>query len=169
MKLETMSKNIVKLIQQLSLNDGLAMLIANDVVDPFDPNLPAVDKKNLFMPNDFVNSRLYPLAFDPDATLNDRTFVRVYYNQGQLDNTEVIAESQINIDIIVAKSLWLIHDINGNPVVRPYEIMGRIIDLLGSRSANTSIKLQFDGFQQLAVNGKFECVRLYANYFSVEA
>jgi hypothetical protein len=169
MKLESMSKNIVKLIQQLSMNDGLAKLIANDAVDPFDQKLPAVDKKNLFMPNDFVNSRLYPFPFDPEATLSDKTFIRVYYNQGQLDKGEVIAESDIHIDIIVAKSLWLIHDINGNPVIRPYEIMGRIIDLLGSRGVNTSIKLKFDGFQHLAINGKFDCLRLYANYFSVEA
>jgi hypothetical protein len=29
--------------------------------------------------------------------------------------------------------------------------------------------LKFDGFQHLAINGKFDCLRLYANYFSVEA
>lgn len=166
MKLESMSKNIVNIMLQLSSNDGLAMLLVNNNNAPFSPSLPTIDKSKLINP-ELPESRISPFPFDPDALVEDNSFIRAYYNSGEFDS-EIIADSSLHIDIIVAKSLWLInHD--GRSLVRPYEIMSRVVDLLGSRSNNDTIRLKFNGWQHLAVNAKFDAIRLYCEYMSVEA
>lgn len=166
MKLVSLSKNIVDIMIQLSNNDGLAMLLANNDDNPFSPTLPAVNKLKLLIP-DSPDAKIFPYPFDPEAQIEDSSFIRAYYNNGDFDG-EIIAESQLHIDIIVAKSLWLInHD--GRSLIRPYEIMGRITDILGSRSNNNTIRLKFTGWQHLAVNSKFDAIRLYCEYMSVEA
>lgn len=166
MKLESMSKNIVNIMFELTKNDGLAQLLVNNVDNPFDPNLPPVDKSKLIIPND-DSSKIYPYPFDPEATVEDGSFIRIYYNEGRFGSNEVIVQSVIHIDIIVAKSLWLIND-GERSLIRPYEIMGRIIDMLGSRSLNSTIKLKFEDWQHLSVNRKFDAIRLYSSYMSVE-
>lgn len=166
MKLESMSKNIVKIMGELIKNDGLNMLLVNNVSNPFDPTLPEINPKKLIVPNNPF-SKIYPYPFDPDATTTDASFIRVYYNDGAFNANEVIAEAQLHIDVIVAKSLWLIDD-GTDALIRPYEIAGRVITMLGATSVGSKIKLKFDGYQHLYVNPKFDAIRLYANYMSVE-
>lgn len=166
MKLESMSKNIVKIMGELVKNDALNMMLVNNVLNPFDSKLPTINPEKLIIPNN-PESKIYPYPFDPDATISDASFIRVYYNDGAFNENEVIAESQIHIDIIVAKSLWLIN--NGiESQIRPYEIMSRILTMLGTTSLNKTIKLKFEGYQHLYVNPKYDSIRLYANYMSVE-
>lgn len=184
MKMESMSKNIVDVMFELSKNAGLAMLLVNDFSDPFSKLHKPIDGRTLIKP-DASTSKIFPYPFDPEATTLDGSFIRVYYNEGEFNSNEVIAESQLNIDIIVSKSLWLINDSNQEltlpdgtkytilpentrSLIRPYEIMGRVIDIVGRRSNNKTIRLNFDGYQHLYVNTKFDCIRLYSNYFSVE-
>lgn len=165
MKMETMSKNIIAVMMELSKNEGLARLLANNESNPF--NTPVEDKTRLINPND-TNAKIFPYPFDPEATVEDGSFIRVYYNDGDFDSIEVIAESQLHIDVIVAKSLWLIND-GERSMIRPYEIMSRVLDMVGKRSLNSTIKLQFKGYQHLYINPKFDAIRLYAEYMSIEA
>ena len=164
MKMETMSRNIVSICTELAKNEGIAMLLVNDVKTPFDTVLnPPVDKSKL------VLTKIFPYPFDLEATVEDGSFIRVYYNDGEFNSNEVIAESQLNIDIVVSMSLWLIRDdISKKSLIRPYEIMGRVLDVIGRRSNNTTIKLNFDGYQHLYINPKFDAIRLYSNYMSIE-
>lgn len=166
MKMESMSKNIVNVMNELAKNQGLAMLLVNDYSDPFNAKYPAIDSRKLITPN-ASTSKIFPYPFDPEATTLDGSFIRVYYNEGEFNSNEVIAESQLNIDIIVSKSLWLINDDNRS-LIRPYEIMGRVMDTIGLRSNPNTIRLNFNGYQHLYVNTKFDCIRLYSDYFSVE-
>lgn len=159
-----MSKNVVKIMQELAKNEGLARLLVNNTENPFDT--PVKDKTCLIIP-DGNKSKIFPYPFDPDATVVDGSFIRVYYNNGDFNENEVIAESQLHVDIIVAKSLWLIND-GSNSLIRPYEIAGRVLDMVGKRSLNSTIKLKFEGYQHLYINQKFDAIRLYANYMSVE-
>lgn len=167
MKLETMSKNIVTIMKELSMNQGLARLLYYNKSNPFDQSLPNVNGNDLIKPTS-PSARIFPYPFDPEAQIEDGSFIRVYYNLGEFNKNEVIAQSELHIDIIVAKSLWLIND-GERSLIRPYEIMGRIIDTIGRRGLSTAIKLNFEGWQHLAVNAKFDAIRLYANYMSVEA
>jgi hypothetical protein len=165
MKMESMSNNIVNIMFELSKNEGLARLLVNNVDNPFET--PVNNSTSLITPN-ANESKIYPYPFDPEATVTDGSFIRVYYNDGEFSDNEAIAESQLHIDIIVAKSLWLIND-GQKSLIRPYEIMGRVIDMVGKKSLNSTIKLKFEGYQHLAVNTKFDAIRLYSNYMSVES
>lgn len=165
MKMESMSKNIVNIMTELAKNEGLARLLVNNVSNPF--NTPVLDKNRLIIP-DATESKIYPYPFDIEATVKDGSFIRVYYNNGDFNDNEVIAESQLHIDIIVARSLWLIND-GSRSMIRPYEIMGRVIDMVGKRSLNSTIKLKFEGYQHLYINPKFDAIRLYSTYMSIES
>jgi hypothetical protein len=163
MRMTQLSTHLVNVMQELIKNQGIAMLLANDTLTPFDTTV--ADPSKLLM------TRIHPVPFDIDATTTDGTFIRVYYNQGQLSGDENITEAQILIDIVCSKPLWLISEvINGNKtsLIRPYEIMDRVVDMLGKNSINSKIRLEFDGFQHLYINTKFDCVRLYANYWEIE-
>jgi len=166
-KLNNLSKNVVDVMVTLSQNEGLVRLLLNDIENPLSKDISATQKRNVINPSSEY-CRIFPYPFDPEATIEDTSFIRVYYNQGEFNENETIQEMNLHIDIVVAKSLWLINDGN-NSLIRPYEIMDRVVDLVGKRSINSLIKLKFDGWQHLAVNTKFDAIRLYSDYFSVEA
>jgi hypothetical protein len=165
-KLESLSKNIVTIMDELAKNDGLARLLVHNVNNPFSPSLPAIDKSKLINQKSEL-CRIHPFPFDPEAQIEDASFIRIYYPNGRFNENEVIAESQINIDIVVAKSLWLIDD-GQRRLIRPYEIMSRVVDMVGKRGIGL-IKLKFNGWNHLAVNTRFDAIRLYCEYMSVEA
>lgn len=191
MKLESMSKNIVSIMWAMATqNEGLARLLVYDTENPFDtsqynttdeivakgnnPKFYILQDGMYILPPPVTGSNLLksqkiaPTPFDVDSLPEeDNSLIRIYYNQGQFNDNEVIAESELILDIICARNLWLIND-NGISQIRPYEILGRIIDVLGKRSIGTTIKLDFQGFQHLYVNAKYDCIRLYADYMSVE-
>lgn len=164
MKMESMSKNIVNVMLELAKNEGLARLLVNNDVNPF---LKPVNDKSVLINNSSDDSKIFPYPFSPDATISDSSFIRVYYNDGDFNENEVIAESNLHIDIIVARSLWLIND-GERSMIRAYEIMGRVIDMVGKRSINSTVKLKFEGYQHLYINPKFDAIRLYCNYMSIE-
>lgn len=166
-KLESLSKNIVKIMGELSKNEALARLLLNHDENPFEK--PVGNNKRFIVHPKNELCRIFPFPFSPEATTESGAFIRVYYNNGEFDGSEVISETQLNIDIVVSKDLWLIHDDDNNSLIRPYEIMSRVVDMIGKRSVNSSIKLKLDGWQHLAVNTKFDAVRLYSEYFTIEA
>jgi hypothetical protein len=166
MKLETMSKNIVNIMFTLAKNGMLGKLLIHDVSNPYDESLPFPKTNDLIKP-DGSTAKIFPYPFDVEATELNGSFIRIYYNDGEFNSNEVIAESQLHIDIIVSKDLWLIN--NGREsLIRPYDIAGRVIDLVGRRSIGTNIKLNFKGYQHLYINTKFDAIRLHAEYMSVE-
>ena len=164
-KVNNLSKNIVDIMTALSQNQGLAQLLVNNEQNPFQKQI--TNLKDIARPSSDI-CRIYPYPFDPEAQIEDSSFIRVYYNQAEFNSNETIQEMDLHIDIIVAKNLWLIND-NSRPLIRPYEIMDRVIDIVGKRSINNLISVKFDGWQHLAVNTKFDAIRLYSQYYSVEA
>lgn len=153
-------------MSELSKNDGLAKLLVNNVSNPFSSDLPQIDNSKLINPKSNL-CRIYPYPFDPEAQVEDASFIRVYYNNGEFNENEIISETLIHIDIIVAKNLWLIND-GQRSMIRPYEIVSRVTDMVGKRSLNTTIKLDFNGWRHLAVNTKFDAIRLYSEYYTIE-
>lgn len=151
-----MSQDLVGMMNALDKNLGIRTLIGNDVTDPF----------KVTAPSSILLTRLHPYPFDIEATTLDGTFIRIYYNQGSLDEKMIITDAQVHIDIICSRNLWLIHDEIGRSSIRPYEIMSRVIDTLGLNGLTTP--LSFDGYQHLYINTKFDCIRLYANHFKIE-
>ncbi|SDX95594.1 hypothetical protein [Thermoactinomyces sp. DSM 45892] len=167
MRLDSLSKNIVTILTELAKNEGLAKLLLNDVSTPFSSRLPPIDSNKILNQKSEL-CRIFPFPFSPEAHTEDHSFIRVYYPNGSFNENEVIAETQINFDIVVAKSLWLIEDGN-RKLIRPYEIMSRVTDMLGKRSIGSTIQLKFSGWNHLSVNNRFDALRLYSEYMSVEA
>lgn len=165
MKTEYMSKSITDIMKKLSSNKALVQLLVNNVDNPYSVN---IDLNKLDIMGTSSDAKISPVPFNPNANQEDSSFIRIYYNDGELDETEVITESNIFIDIVVAKNLWLIND-SRSSLIRPYEIMGRVIDLVGRRSVGTGVKVRFRAYNHLHVNEKFDAIRLYAEYFNVKA
>jgi hypothetical protein len=163
MRLDSLSKNIVNIMKSLANNEGLARLLLHNVPNPEYQTAPE-QKNNIANPSSEY-CRIFPYPFDPEAQIEDQCFIRVYYNDGEFNENEVISETRLHIDIICAKSLWLVQ----GGKIRPYEIMALVTDMIGKRGLNTTIKLKFDCWQHLAVNTKFDCIRLYSEYWTVEA
>lgn len=164
MKLESMSKNIVSILESLSKNEELRRVLALDVKNPYDRSNPSPTAKELLKEGG-ANQRLFPYPFDLEATTLEGSFIRVYYNDFDFNSNEVIMESELHIDIIVSKSLWTIN--NGKEsFIRPYDLASRVISLVGRRSVGAHRKIEFTGGTHMYVNTKFDCIRLYAKYFT---
>lgn len=164
-KINNLSNNIVSILDILSNNERLCQLLLHNESNPFfEPNPTAM--KNIANPKS-DSCRITPYAFDPEATIEDSSFIRVYYNNGEFDGSEAIQELTLHIDIIVAKNLWLINN-DTRSMIRPYEIMDSIVDSIGRSSWNNKINVNFDSWTYLAVNTAFDAIRLYSNYFTVE-
>ena len=159
-----MAKNVVNVIKVLASNEMIGRLLQYE--DSYNMKLMKPIPSQIMNPkND--DCRIFPFPFDVEATDVENSFIRVYYNSGGFNENETIAEAKIHIDIIVPKGMWLLN--NGkDSLIRPYDIMGRVIDLVGRNSVGHSVKLNFEGYQHLYINTKFDCIRLYAEYMSVE-
>lgn len=174
-----MSDDIIGIMNALRYNDRLVNLLLIDEVDAsftkdnrpsgFD-NTDNINRKNIqIVDQNSAYCRVAPIPFNPNAEEKDKSMIRIYYNQGEFDS-EIITESSLHVDIIVAKSLWLIYDQSENrQIIRPYEIMDTIIDTVGRRGGNPLVSVNFTGYQHLAVNTKFDAIRLYSEDFSTDA
>lgn len=167
MKVNTMSKNIVHLMLSLGKNDGIVQLLVNNLDCPF-VEVPQETRDKLIRPKN-KESKILPYPFTEDATVTEGSFIRVYYNQGTFDNGEAIVEADLFIDIIVSRNLWLIHSKDGKEsLIRPYEIMDRVVDTVGRRSVGNKHPLKIEGYQHLYINTEFDAIRLYCSNWSVE-
>lgn len=174
-RVHKMSDDIVNIMNALRYNDRLVnlLIIDNNNIAFTNENRPEgfinesnVEIKNLqIVDQNSAFCRVSPTPFNPEAEEEDKSMIRVYYNQGEF-KSEIIAEYSLFIDIIVAKSLWLIYDQSyGKHIIRPYEIMDCIIDTIGKRNGNPLVSVNFTGYQHLAVNTKFDAIRLYSESF----
>ena len=176
--LERMSTNIVIVMDILASNQAIFELLYFEDDKPFSHDLTSEEEsvarqcfeQKLIMKNNSTLQRISPIPFNPNAQETSQVFIRVYYNQGSFDSTNVISTHQLNIDVICSKDLWLINDtIHKLPLIRPYSIMSRIVDLVGKGMNENGINIgKFNGFKHFTVNEKFECLRLYNNTFGVQ-
>lgn len=169
--IERMSTNIVMIMDALASNQAIFELLYFEDDKPFSHDLEIdtvaknyFEQKTITKSNSMVQ-RISPIPFNPNVQETSQVFIRVYYNQGSFDGTNIIGNHQLNIDIICAKDLWLINDtVHKLPLVRPYSIMARVIDVLGKGTNADGLNIgEFNGFKHLTVNEKFECIRLYNN------
>lgn len=166
MNFDTMSKNLTEVLAKLAKNDALCKLLINESAEPLKGILPPSISNTIIRPTSEF-ARIFPYPFSEDSVSEDGVFLRVYYNNGELNASEVIGEAQLHIDIVCAKSLWLIRTERGSSV-RPYEIMSRVMDSVGKKSVGSGIKLSFRRYQHMYVNQQFDAIRLYSQYMTIE-
>jgi hypothetical protein len=153
--IELMSDNLTIILGELIKNQNIVKYLSYNVKNPLsqpDVTLPA---KNL------IESKIHPYPFDPITTSEEVVEIRVYYPDGAIDDSKAVIETGVYIDIVCAKSLWLIND--GKSAVRPYMIMKELFQLFADRSVGTVGRLDFQGFEHLHVNEKFDAIRLHTH------
>lgn len=151
--IELMSDNLAIILGELINNQNIVKYISYNVKDPLsqpDITLPA---KNL------VESKIHPYPFDPITTTEESVEIRVYYPEGVIDGSKAIVETTVFVDIVCAKSLWLIND--GKSAIRPYMIMKELFQHFNKNSVSTVGRLDIQGFSHLHVNDRFDAIRLH--------
>lgn len=167
--LHSMSNNVVDIMQALAQNVGIRTLLSINDDMPFHPK----HKNKIATPQEIMSPksnkrRIYPVSFNMNAQLDDRTEIRVYYNVGRFDSSGAHMDYNMHIDIICAKDLWLISDhVKQKSLIRPYEIMSRIVDSTGRYNYNNINIGKPVQFQMLSVNEKFDALRIYYNTMDV--
>ena len=163
--LHNMSNNIVDIMSALAQNTGIRTLLYIDEEEPFhDKYEDMVPTPQEILSTKSDKRRIYPVSFNMNAQVDARTEIRVYYNIGRWDKSGKHIDYNMHIDIICAKDLWLIRDlIKGKSLIRPYEIMSRIIDSTGRHNINGLNLGRPVQFQMLSVNESFDALRIYYN------
>lgn len=166
--MEHMSNNVVDVMKAISNNYGIRALLYIDDPNPLDPEHKATvpNSQEILKPNSEKN-RISPVSFNMNAQIDDRTEIRVYYNIGRFSKEGRHIDYNMHIDIICAKNLWVIRDVNDNSKIRPYEIMSRIFDVVGQRNINQLNIGKPVQFQNLSVNERFDALRIYFNTHDV--
>lgn len=153
--MELLSDNLTLILNQLISNQKIVKYLYYNEKSPQgkpDVKLPA---KNLIL------SKIHPYPFDPIATTEEGTEIRVYFPEGQFDGSRAVADTFLHIDIVTAKSLWLTND-NDKSQIRPYMIMKEIIEHFAGKSIGTLGRMNFHNFIHLHINDKFDALRIEA-------
>lgn len=177
-KMRYMSKSLINAMTALSQDEGLVKLLLNDEDTPLSCELPMnfvnsgksnVKKFSKIIQQSSSFCRISPIPFSLDIETEEGSFIKMYYQKGEFDNAEIMNSLSFNIDIIVAKRLWLIHDdLTGERLIRPYEIMDRVIDILGKNAIGNNYKMDITDFQHLSVNDKFDSIRIYCESYQIK-
>jgi predicted methyltransferase len=154
LKLEKLDENLITMIDKVLENQSLCKYIFHDVDDPLaEADIPDT--------NVILFNRIFPYPFDPGIASDDQTQLRIYYPEGQFNETAV-EEIEVYFDIVVAKeSLWLINRA-GKKQIRPVRIMAEIVNMFNKKSIETIGQLEFSGFSHRYVNEKFDAYQVVA-------
>lgn len=160
MKFELLSDNLVVFLEEIIKNQDLCKLIKYDTYNP-------LSEEDLILPQDvLINERLFPVPLNPDILDDDCTQINVFYPRGDFDGSGVININALFVDIVVARSLYLIN-IDGKSKVRAYEIMKEIVKTFEGKSISTLGKLHFLSWVHIQANKKFEVIRLITDVMQV--
>lgn len=156
-RLSLLSPNLNIVLSELLKNQKICKLVKH-INNPYNqPDIVNTQSELLF-------KRIFPFPFDPNATTEKGTQIRVYYGNINLKNN-VIEQSNIHIDIICSKSedVWLV---KGHGQTRPYEIVSEILTYF-NRSIDTLGKLKFHRVVPFYVNSEFDGIRIIAEMMTI--
>lgn len=167
-KLDNLSKSVIVLMNKISKNRDIMQLLLKNSDTPF--REPATDEeiKQAKNPLDVVHGKILPFPFSPTASTKEQTTIRVFFPTGTLDSSSVWSNSDVVIDIVVARGLWLIKNERNEYEVRPYRIMSELVTDLSNEVIHPMGLLKVSGFEHLSVNQEFDALRLFINFDSIE-
>ena len=124
------------------------------------------------------DAKILPYPFNPDTKIQESSTIRAFFPTGKFDNGKpqsVWLNTDLIVDIIVAKNLWLMIDEDNKDVVRPYRLMSEIAHDLTDRNMSkesdlfkTVGPLNLSGFDHLSINAEYEAIRLSFSFDSIE-
>lgn len=153
--LDFLSDNLVTIMNEIINVQNIAKYLTHNKPNPLaEPNLKLPAK-------DLVLNKVYPFPFDPVAATTDSTQLRIYYPKCDFEVDSVVGQVTVYLDVVTAKSLWLIND-GTKSQIRPYMIIKEIMQKFNNNSIGTIGQLHFEGFVHVNVNDKFDAIRLVA-------
>lgn len=167
-KLDGLSESVLSLMKVISSNKDIMQLVIRSEKSPFKTPATNAEIKLAKNPLDTENGRILPFPFSPYASTTAQTSIRVFFPTGTLDATSVWMNSDIVIDIVVARSIWLIANEDGKNEIRPYRIMSELVTDLSNENIYPMGLIKVSGFEHLSVNQEFDALRLFLNFDSIE-
>lgn len=176
-KLKYISKTIVNCIKIIRKDEDLMKLILSKSNKPYDDSTITTSYvKNRLNPTEEkgYNDILAPFPFNETAKFEDETNMRIYASANYFIQNGSWLESTIVFDVVTPKSQWLIFGKEGESLIRPYEIVARVVNVFdelnrSEKSIEGIYKLDFNGFSHISVGTSFEGIRIYAKVATVEA
>lgn len=148
--------NMQKIVARLLANDELVKLLFYEDKDPLGhDNLTQSQKENE------VYQKLIKIVPRHVEDETNKSVIIVYLKRGSKvpGNSEFVS-LQINIDIFVPLSSWIIKDIN----LRPFAILGQIQDSLEGKTINGLGKIQGGDFELTQLSDK---TSVYSQVFRI--
>lgn len=159
-KLELLSDNLTIILNELLNSQEVAKYLTY-------PYGNAIERPNVTLPaKSLMMKNVFPYPFNPKIQTEDCSQIRVYYPDGEIDDSEAWLDTDVFFDIVVAKTLWLVSD-SEREAIRPYEILRYLIEHFKDRSIGTVGKLKFSRFVHLNVNENFDAIRIGARMLTV--
>lgn len=152
--IELMSDNLTLLLSEVIEVPEIVKYLTYNQKNP-------LSQPNVVSPSSLILKKIHPYPFDPIATTEDCTELRIYYPEGVFDSSGAVVETCVYIDIVVAKTLWLIND--GKAAIRPYMIMKYLFEHFHKKSIGTLGRVEFTNFAHLHINETFDAIRIETN------
>lgn len=148
MKLDELSSDLVKLIEQCLESQTLAKLLYYAVPNPYQQ--PTLVTRELAPYGS--KERILPYPFDVNYKADQRSQLHMYFPSVAFKNNMVVEDTLVWIDIVVHKKLWLISN-NGKKLIRPYVIAQEVVNALIDPCF-------FFELNHLSVNEEYDCLRI---------
>lgn len=176
-RFDNLSKSIIAVMNKLGENDAILSMLNHDSAKPFIRPLSDSERNNSTNPI-HRNAKILPYPFSPDTKITEGSTIRAFFPTGTFETDKAQAvwlKTDLVVDIIVSKNLWLMEDENNNDVIRPYRLMSEVEHDLTDRNMDkeselykTVGRLGLLNFEHLSVNAEFEAIRLFFSFDSIE-
>jgi hypothetical protein len=152
-----LSNNIITIINEMLKNQILVNYIGHDGDNPESQN---IQPKSIAPKGS--NERILPYPFDTNFKGTVRSQVHIYYPNLSFENNGYANKTVVFFDVMVHKNIWLVTD-NNRKLIRPYQIVGHIIETFKDKHINNLGKLHFLEGNHVVANEEFEGFRLIAS------
>lgn len=161
MNFQRLSSNLIDIIDEILKNQELVNLIG------YNKNFPILEPDTPINPKDIApygsKQRIFPYPFDVEYDEDIRSQLHIYYPNFTFVNNSKASEVIVIFDIVVHKKIWLMLD-NGNKVVRPYQIVKKILEIFKDKRIGNLGKIHFIEGSHTVINREFEGIRLVAKF-----
>lgn len=156
-KLNQLSPILVKVIGELIKNQNICKYLYYNEDNPLEQSDLSLPMHDLVVVGN-KNRKIFPYPFNPNVSTDNCSQIRLFYDKGEFKG-RTLEFNGLFIDIIVAKDLWLIRDVD-SICIRPYEILSEIVSMFHDKDFGIGTKINFQDFGHVFVNDHFDCIRV---------
>ena len=155
MRFDLMSKNTLILIDEMLRNQRLVKLIDQNTL-----------KDGMVNSGALVGRKIFPSPFTGVVPQKQETNLRVFFPSGTLNN-RVVLDTKVVFQVVLHKDLWLLNDLDGSRIIRPYAVMDEIIKVFQDRTVGTLGVLHFEDYSYHALDKDYGLYNLQAEMMTI--